>query len=258
MDLGLRCRNVLITGGSKGIGLACAHAFLAEGARVAIVSRTQAHLDDARRALGEVFVMAADLSDASAARLMVERVEAEFGPIDILVNSAGAAQITVVDELSPSVWHAAMEAKYFTSIHVIDPLIKRMGERGAGAIINIIGTGGKFPIPTHLPGGAANAALMLVTAGLANAYAAKGVRVVGLSPGATNTERVALGVKVEAQRLGLSEEQALGSMMRNLPLGRFAEPDEIADLVVFAASERGRYLTGANIVVNGAATPSVV
>ena len=258
MDLELRNKNVLITGGSKGIGLACARAFLAEGARVAIVSRTQAHLDEARRTLGDVFCTAADLSNASAAALMIKRTEAEFGPVDILVNSAGAAQISMVDELSPAVWHAAMAAKYFTAIHVIDPLIKRMDERGAGAIINIIGTGGKFPTPTHLPGGAANAALMLVTAGLANAYAAKGVRVVGLSPGATNTERVALGVKAEARRLGLSEEQALDSMMRSLPLGRFAEPEEIADLVVFAASERGRYLTGANIVVNGAATPSVV
>ncbi|ALQ02578.1 MULTISPECIES: SDR family oxidoreductase [Pseudomonas] len=258
MDLGLRYKNVLITGGSKGIGLACARAFLAEGARVAIVSRTQTHLDDARRALGEVFVMAVDLCDASAATLMVERVEAEFGAIDILVNSAGAAQMSAVDDLSPSAWHAAMEAKYFTAVHVIDPMIKRMSERGTGAIINIIGTGGKFPTPSHLPGGAANAALMLVTAGLANTYAAKGVSVVGLSPGATNTERVALGVKAQARRLGLSEEQALDSMKRDLPLGRFAEPEEIADLVVFAASERGRYLTGANIVVNGAATPSVV
>lgn len=258
MDLGLRSKNVLITGGSKGIGLACARAFLDEGARVAIVSRSQVHLDEASRALGAVFVMAADLADATAAAWMVEHVEAEFGPIDILVNSAGAAQISRVEQLSPSLWHAAMTAKYFTSIHVIDPLIKRMGERGAGAIINIIGTGGKFPMPTHLPGGAANAALMLVSAGLAQAYASKGVRVVGLSPGATNTERVAQGVAVEAQRLGLSEEQALASMIEGLPLGRFAEPQEIADLVVFAASERARYLTGANIVVNGAATPSVV
>ena len=108
MDLGLGGKNVLITGGSKGIGLACAQLFLAEGARVALVSRSQANLDAARAALGEAYTVAADLTDAAAAAAMVAEVEAQFGPIDILVNSAGAARRTNAEDLSPTDWHLSL------------------------------------------------------------------------------------------------------------------------------------------------------
>jgi NAD(P)-dependent dehydrogenase (short-subunit alcohol dehydrogenase family) len=258
MDLGLKDKRVLITGGSKGIGFACARAFVAEGARVALVSRSQQNLDQARGSLAQAYTIAADLTDAAAAAAMIERVEKEFGPIDVLVNSAGAAKRTDADDLTPAAWRAGMDAKYFSYVNVIDPVIKRMGKRGAGAIINVIGSGGKVASPTHLAGGAANAALLLATAGLAYAYASKGVRVVGVSPGVTRTERVAEGLKAEAKRANVSVEQAEKQMVARLPMGRPAEPEEIADIVVFAASERGRYLTGANISTDGAASHVVV
>ena len=256
MDLGLKGWKVLITGGSKGIGLACARAFVAEGAQVALVSRSEENLKKAN--IKGAFTVAADLTDASAAAAMVERVENEFGPIDVLVNSAGAAKRTDADDLTPAAWRAGMDAKYFSYINVIDPVIKRMGKRGRGAIINVIGNGGKVASPTHLAGGAANAALLLATAGLAYAYAGKGVRVVGVSPGVTKTERVAQGLKAEAKRANVSEEQAYKQMISRLPMGRPAEPEEIADIVVFATSERGRYLTGANISTDGAASHVVI
>jgi NAD(P)-dependent dehydrogenase (short-subunit alcohol dehydrogenase family) len=258
MDLGLKDKKVLITGGSKGIGLACAKAFIAEGAKVALVSRSQENLDQAKKSVGNAYTIAADLVDAAAAAAMVERVEKEFGAIDILVNSAGAATRTDADDLTPAAWRAGMDAKYFSYINVIDPLIKRMAQRGRGVVINVIGSGGKVASPTHLAGGAANAALMLATAGLAYAYAGKGVRVVGLNPGVTKTERVAQGLKAEAKRANLSEEQAYQQMVARLPMGRPAEPEELADIVVFAASERGRYLNGANISTDGAASHTVV
>ena len=256
MDLGLKDKKVLITGGSKGIGLACAKAFVAEGAQVALVSRSE---DNLRRAnIKGAYTIAADLTDAAAAAAAVDRIEKEFGPLDVLVNSAGAAKRTDADELTPAAWRAGMDAKYFSYINVIDPVIKRMGKRGRGAVINIIGSGGKVASPTHLAGGAANAALLLATAGLAYAYASKGVRVVGVSPGVTKTERVAEGLKAEAKRGNVSEEQAYKQMISRLPMGRPAEPEEIADIVVFAASERGRYLTGANLSTDGAASHVVV
>jgi NAD(P)-dependent dehydrogenase (short-subunit alcohol dehydrogenase family) len=256
MDLGLKDKKVLITGGSKGIGLACARAFIAEGARVALVSRSEDNLRKAN--VQGAYTIAADLTDAAAAAAMVERVEKEFGALDVLVNSAGAAKRTDADDLTPAAWRAGMDAKYFTYVNVMDPVIKRMGKRGRGAIINVIGGGGKVASPTHLAGGAANAALLLATAGLAYAYASRGVRVVGVSPGVTKTERVAEGLKAEAKRAGVSEEQAYKQMIARLPMGRPAEPEEIADIVVFAASERGRYLTGANISTDGAASHVVV
>jgi len=185
-------------------------------------------------------------------------VEKEFGPLDILVNSAGAAKRTDADDLTPQAWRAGMDAKYFSYIHVIDPVVKRMAARGRGAIVNIIGNGGKLPAPTHLAGGAANAALMLATAGLAGAYAAKGVRVIGLNPGLTETGRVAEGMKAEAKRQGISEEEALKRATKNLPLGRMPQPEELADIVLFAASERGLLLSGANITVDAAHHPTVL
>ena len=258
MDLALKDKKVLITGGSKGIGLACAKAFVAEGAKVALVSRSQANLDAAKKSVGNAYTIAADLVDPAAAAAMVERVEKEFGSIDILVNSAGAAKRTDADDLTPAAWRAGMDAKYFSYINVIDPLIKKMGKRGKGVVINVIGAGGKVASPTHLAGGAANAALMLATAGLAYAYASKNVRVIGLNPGVTRTERVAEGLKAEAKRANVSEEQAYKQMVARLPMGKPAEPEELADIVVFAASERGRYLNGANISTDGAASHVIV
>jgi NAD(P)-dependent dehydrogenase (short-subunit alcohol dehydrogenase family) len=258
MNLDLDGRRVLVTGGSKGIGLACAKAFLAEGARVAIASRSEANLAAARTALGGVMTLAADFADAAAARAVVDRVEAQLGPIDILVTSAGAARRTPPDELNPAAWRAAMDAKYFTSINAIDPIVKLMAARGRGAIVNIIGNGGKVASPIHLPGGAANAALMLATVGLANAYAAKGVRILGINPGLTKTTRVAEGMQAEASRQGISEEEALRRSVDRIPLGRLAEADEIAAVVVFAASPRASYLTGTIITMDGATSPVVV
>jgi len=258
MNLDLDGRRVLITGGSKGIGLACAKAFCAEGALVAIASRSDANLAAARAVLGEAITVAADFADAAAARAAVDRVEATLGPIDILVTSAGAARRTPLEELTPEAWRAAMEAKYFTSINAIDPVVKLMAARGRGVIVNIIGNGGKVASPIHLPGGAANAALMLATAGLANAYAPKGVRIVGINPGLTQTTRVAEGMRAEAAQRGITEAEALQRSIERIPLGRLAEAEEIAAVVVFAASPRASYLTGTIITMDGASSPVVV
>jgi NAD(P)-dependent dehydrogenase (short-subunit alcohol dehydrogenase family) len=258
MELGLKGRTVLVTGGSKGIGLACAKAFLAEGARVGIVSRDPGNLDRARAELGDVAVQAADLIDAEAAARAVDGIEAVLGPIDILVTSAGAAQRTPADELTPAHWRAAMDAKYFSYVNVFDPVIKRMATRGRGVIVNVIGNGGKVASPIHLAGGAANAALMLATAGLANAYAGRGVRVVGLNPGLTATGRVEEGMRADASLRGITIEEAMKAGVAKIPLGRMAEPSEIASVVLFLASDRASYVTGVTISMDGASVPTVV
>jgi NAD(P)-dependent dehydrogenase (short-subunit alcohol dehydrogenase family) len=258
MDLELAGKRVLITGGSKGIGLACAKAFLAEGAHVAIASRSEANLADAKKTLGNVVTIAADLTDPAQADAMVARAERESGPIDVVVNSAGAARRTPPDELTPAAWRAGMDAKYFSYINVIDPVVKRMAARGTGVIVNIVGNGGKVAAPIHLPGGAANAALMLATVGLANAYAGKGLRILAINPGATRTTRVAEGLRADAKLQGISEAAAQQRMVDRIPMKRFAEPDEIAAVTVFAASARASYLTGVVISMDGASTPIVV
>jgi NAD(P)-dependent dehydrogenase (short-subunit alcohol dehydrogenase family) len=265
MDLQLQDRHVLITGGSKGIGLACALGFLREGARVSLVSRDLKNLEQGRKTLVEAFaeaegrvsVHAADLKDPAGAVAALDAAEQAFGPVDVLVNSAGAARRTPPDELNAAAWHDAMDAKYFTYIHMIDPVVKRMGQRGQGAIVNVIGQGGKVASPVHMAGGAANAALMLVSAGMASAYAAKGVRVNAVNPGLTLTERLQEGLKADAKLQGIGSDEALQRAKARLPLGRIAAPEEIANAVVFLASPRASYITGAIVAMDGAVPPMI-
>jgi NAD(P)-dependent dehydrogenase (short-subunit alcohol dehydrogenase family) len=133
-----------------------------------------------------------------------------------------------------------------------------MARRGSGVIVNVIGSGGKVASPTHLAGGAANAALMLATAGLGKAYAGRGVRVVGVNPALTNTERVAEGMRAEARLQSVSEDEARQNAIKQIPLGRMAEPDEVASAVVFLASSKAGYITGTTITMDGAQVPAVV
>lgn len=266
MNLHLAQKHILITGGSKGIGLACALGFLDEGSRVTLVSRNAdnlalgrcALLDAHPQAADRIATIVADLTDPLAALAALDRAEEAGGPVDVLVNSAGAAKRTPPDELTPQAWHDAMQAKYFTYIHMINPVVKRMGTRGYGVIINIVGAGGKVASATHLPGGAANAALMLVSAGLAAAFGPKGVRVNAINPGMTLTDRLKAGLEADALLQQIKPEEALRRANERQPLGRLAEPREIADAVVFLASARASYITGALLSMDGALTPMVV
>ena len=261
MDLGLAGRVVLVTGASKGIGLACVAAFLAEGARVAMVSRSRANLDAALAALPAATVaplaIAADMIDANAARAAVDAAESQLGPIDVLVNSAGAARRYPPAELNAAAWHAAMDAKFFSYVHPTDVVVKRMAARGRGAIVNVIGMGGKVASPVHVPGGAANAALMLVTVGLAAAFAASGVRVNAISPGQTLTDRVNEGFEAEARMTGKAIEDVRMQSEARIPMGRMGTPQELAQLAVFLASDRASYVTGAIVPMDGASHPVI-
>ena len=200
---------------------------------------------------------AADLTDAAGALAALDAAEQALGPVDVLVNSAGAARRTPPAELAPAAWHAAMDAKYFSYIHMIDPVVRRMGARGRGAIVNVIGAGGKVASPVHLPGGAANAALMLVSAGLAAAYGPRGVRVNAVNPGPVLTERLQEGLAADARLQGIDADEALRRVTARLPIGRIARPEEIADAVLFLASARASYVTGAILAMDGAMTPMV-
>jgi len=262
MELGLTGKTVLITGGSKGIGLACARAFLAQSARVALVSRSQANLDAAVQELGsaansQLLAVAADLKDAASAQAMIANVDAQWGGIDVLVNSAGAAKRYLPKDLTAASWHDAMDAKYFTYIHTMDAVLPRMAAKGRGAVVNIIGMGGKVATPYHLPGGAANSALMLATVGLATVYGPQGIRVNAINPAATMTGRVQEALRLEAKMQGVSEQQVLAQGEAKVPLRRYASPEDVADLTLFLASDRASYITGALIPMDGGANPVI-
>jgi NAD(P)-dependent dehydrogenase (short-subunit alcohol dehydrogenase family) len=188
----------------------------------------------------------------------VQEVEARLGPIDVLVCSAGAARRTNPDRLDEAAWHDGMDAKYFATIHAIQAVLPGMTARRCGAVVSVVGQGGKVATPTHLAGGAANAALMLATAGLAAAHGPAGVRVNAVNPGRTLTERAHAAFRAEAERLGIGEDQARAEEERRLPLRRFAEPEEVARVVLFLASDAASYVTGAVLPKDGGAAATVV
>jgi len=255
MKLGLERKVVLITGGSKGIGLACARAFAAEGAHVAIASRSEKHLEAARTTLAaegfEIITTRADFVNPNEAQTAAAQTEKVLGPIDILVNSAGAAKRRQWEKLDSEAWHEGMDSKYFTYVHAMDAVRSGMVARKRGSIVNVIGLGGKTPTTIHLSGGAANAALMLITAGWANALGKYGIRVNAVNPGNTLTERLQEALRLDAQKQGITEAEALRRNEERVPLGRLAKPEEVAAVVLFLASEQASYVTGAIIPMDG-------
>ncbi len=258
MDLGLTGQVVLITGGSKGIGLACAHAFALEGARIAIASRSAENLEAGACWLQQqghaVHTVAADLRRAEDAEAMVRHVEAALGPVDVLVNSAGAAQRTPPFELTAAHWHAAMDAKYFTTIHAMQAVLAGMGARGRGSIVNVVGAGGMVASPTHVPGGAANAALMLASAGLALAWAPRGVRINVVNPGLVATTRMQEGLQAQSRMTGETVDALEERLRKGMPLGRLAQADDVARMVGMLASHVAAYVSGAALTIDGAVT----
>jgi NAD(P)-dependent dehydrogenase (short-subunit alcohol dehydrogenase family) len=144
-----------------------------------------------------------------------------------------------------------MDAKYFTTMHVLEPVVRAMAARGRGAVVNVIGQGGRVASPTHVAGGAANSALMLATVGFARAYAPQGVRVNGINPGLTRTDRVEEGLAAAARASGRSRDEVLADEIARIPMGRMAEPQEVARLALFLASDAASYVSGAIVPMDG-------
>jgi NAD(P)-dependent dehydrogenase (short-subunit alcohol dehydrogenase family) len=139
----------------------------------------------------------------------------------------------------------------------MDAVLPGMASRSRGCVVNVIGMGGKVASPIHLPGGAANSALMLATVGLAQVYAPQGIRINAVNPGATLTDRVKEALRLEATARKMSEDEVLASGQARVPLRRYAGPDEIANVVAFLASDRASYVTGAIIPMDGGSNPVI-
>jgi NAD(P)-dependent dehydrogenase (short-subunit alcohol dehydrogenase family) len=255
VQIDLTGRVALVTGASKGIGLACARALARSGAVVVGIARDAGRLEAAARQMATeglaMRTIAADLADGVQAEAAVARAEHDAGPIDMLVTSAGAARRFAPEELGAAAFRQGMDAKYFATVHVLEPVVRAMGLRGRGAVVNVIGQGGRVASPMHIPGGAANSALMLATVGYARAYASRGVRVNAINPGLTRTDRVEEGLAVSARATGRSREQVLAEELARIPMGRMAEPDEVASVALFLVSDAASYVSGAIVPMDG-------
>lgn len=253
MDLGLEGKKVLITGGSKGIGRAVAHAFAAEGASIVIASRDQAKLEQttgeiARKHNAKVTAHAADLSDA-AQRI---RMHQAFPDIDILVNNAGAIPGGGIADVSYERWVQAWQLKVFGYIHLCQLFVAGMKQRKSGTIINIIGMGGRAVRPDYICGAAGNAALIGFTNALGAETPGYNVRVFGINPAATMTDRIIELSKARAKARFGDEgrwQEALGA--DKLPFGRIKTAEEVAALATMLSSAQVHYLSGIVIDMDG-------
>lgn len=255
MDLGLKGKRALITGGSMGIGRAAALALAAEGCRVAIAARGKDALARAAQEIGgEALAVQADCTRPADVRRMVDEVLGRLGGIDILVNSIGAAKSGPFLQQPEEEWRESLELKLFGVVRCCREVIPHMQRARWGRIVNIIGHRGRQPESQAIPAGVANAGLINFTKALADEFARDGVLVNGVSPCPMQTRRLDYLVKAKASMMNISEEAARAEFLRDIPIGRFAEPHEIAPLIAFLASERNSYITGTNIGIDGGAT----
>jgi NAD(P)-dependent dehydrogenase (short-subunit alcohol dehydrogenase family) len=260
MELGLEGKVAIITGGSKGIGRAAALGLVREGGCAVICARGKEALDETVAAAGSrgrerVVAIEADLTDASAPARIFDRAVAEFGKVDILVNNAGSARPGDFQKISDDDWKLDFELKFFGYVRMAREAMRRMGENKNAVVVNVIGTGALRPSAGYMVGGAANAALNHFTKALAEEGAKSGVRVVGINPGPILTERLQLFLNQQAQRSKQDPEQI---MRRMTPLGRPGKADEVADLILFLASDRAAFIHGANITIDGGANPGLM
>lgn len=251
MNLKLKGQRVLVTGGSKGIGLAIALSFAREGALPILVSRTAETLEKAAALIKtETGVAAETLSLDMGLPDAEKSLIAQAGHIDILVNNAGAIPGGSLADIDDARWRSAWELKLFGYINLVRAVLPAMEARGSGVIANIIGMAGAAPRSEYIAGSTANAALMAFTQAVGATSPRKGVRVFGINPSPTRSDRMETMLRAQAsQKLG--DESRWMELTSKLPFGRMTEPQEIADLTAFCCSPLAAYLSGTVINVDG-------
>ncbi|MGE0719959.1 MAG: SDR family oxidoreductase [Alphaproteobacteria bacterium] len=253
MDLGLAGRTVLVTGASKGIGRAVAAGFAAEGCDVHLVARGADTLAEAAAAIRarhqvKVTTHALDLASPGAA----EQLAAACPDADILVNNAGAIPGGSLDRIDEMRWRTAWDLKVFGYVNLTRAFHERMKARRAGVVVNVIGLAGERFDYGYIAGSTGNAGLMAFTRALGSYSLEHGVRVVGVNPGAVQTDRIVqlMRARAEAEH---GDPERWREFFKHLPMGRPATAEEVADIVVFAASPRAGYVSGVVWTVDGGA-----
>ena len=250
MDLGLRGKVALITGGSKGVGYGIAESLAGEGCNLILVSRTEAELLSAGARLKQdhrvrVDVRAADMSLAVDRMTLAE----QFPDIDILVNNAGAIRQGTLEEIDDRRWRDFWELKVFGYINLSRTYFTRMKERRKGVILNVIGIAGERMDSGYIAGSTGNASLMAFTRALGSSSPEFNVRVVGINPGPVMSDKLELRLRSRVPANGDAEQWR--DLMKAMPFGRAATPQELGDVAAFLASDRANYVSGTIVTVDG-------
>src|SRR5215471_17825910 len=255
MDLGLKGRRVVVTGGSQGIGFAVARGFLAEGASVTIVARDEGRLARATAELSQVpgaqvRTRSADLAQPGAAQALADACP----DTDILVNNAGAIPTGDIFAVDEARWRAAWDLKVYGYVNLMRAMYAHMKgknlEKRPKVIVNVLGLGGERPQWRYVCGNAANVALAGVTKSLGGRSIDDGIRVVAVNPGGVETERMVAMQRARAER-ELGNAERWREFLADKPLQRAAKPEEVANVILFLASDKASWVSGAVVPVDG-------
>jgi 3-oxoacyl-[acyl-carrier protein] reductase len=262
METGLRGKVAMVSGASKGIGRAVAERLAAEGASLSLCARGAGALDRAAREIEgkhgvACLAVAADLSRGEDIQRWTRATVERFGGVDVLVNNAGAALGGKFTELPDQAWLDSWQLKLFGYIRVAREVFPHLVRRGGGRIVNVIGIAGVQPMENYMIGGAANAALLNFTKGLADEGAPHGILVTGVNPGGIRTERWDGMLAKWGAAKGVTPDEAERQIMQGVPLRRPGTPEEVANLVVFLASDLSTYITGTTIAIDGGMTRTI-
>ncbi len=262
MVLGLQGKVAIVTGSSDGIGYATVHALAREGVRVVLCARREPLLTEARdsiaREIGaEVLAVPCDVQRLTDVQRLVRETVERFGAIHILVNNAGSIPSMQFSEVDDARWHQMLEGKLLNYIRVTREIVPHMRKAAWGRIINIAGGGGRQPTATGMAVGVNNAAVINWTKSLSLQYAADGILVTTIAPGKIDTPRQVRNREREAEIRGVTLEVLQGEGVRDIPLKRVGRQEEVANVVVFLASERSSYMTGTCVAVDGGVTRGI-
>jgi 3-oxoacyl-[acyl-carrier protein] reductase len=256
MDLGLKGRGVIVAASSEGIGRATAEAFAREGAQVAMCARNEKTLreaaDQIRRNTGaEVFAEPLDVSDATAVQRFTETVAKQFGRIDVCVTNAGGPPAKNFLSVSLDEWGKAVDTNFMSVVHLARAVIPYMQRHRWGRIVTITSVTVKQPVEALVMSNAVRAAVVGLVKSLSNEFGKDGILVNNVAPGYTTTERLKELAGVRALAGGTSPENIYEQWASEAPVRRLAEPREIADVIVWLASEKASYITGQTVLADG-------
>jgi len=256
MDLQLKGKTAVVTGGSEGIGKAIAMTLAQEGVDVAICARRKEPLEatalEIIKATGrKIHAITADLTKDEDAKAFIEKAHQALGRIDIMINNAGSAPGGVIETLTEDDWTQAMQLKFMGYVRCLRYALPHMVKQGGGRVVNLIGNDGVKPSYWEIAPGAANAAGQNLTISLAGQYGRHGVSFCAVNPGPVRTERWAGLVKAMSRDMKISYEDADQLAPRSIPMGRIAETEEVANLVVMLASPLMMMANGTMIEIDG-------
>lgn len=259
MDLGLRGRVALVCAASQGLGKAAALGFAREGAHVVICSRQRKTLqmaaDEIRAAAGDrqvqVVPVAADLTKPRQITSVVASTAKRFGRIDVLVTNAGGPPVGAFPDLDDETWEKGVALTLMSTVRMIRAVLPHMQKRKWGRIVNITSIAAKQPINDLIISSAIRPGILGLSRVLGSQYAKEGILVNSVAPGFMRTARMEQIGAARAKEAGIAIDDYFLKAARDIPLGRYGEPEELANMIVFLGSERASYITGTTMSVDG-------